>query len=277
MRKNREANGRSISSNAWDRLVGIVLVWLALSATSCGRADGTADSQKEAAAVQAEMNQAVQKVVAIVNQPVKVLPLDDGVEVFRISEPWFHPGAIMPEFRTVDIRKTQDLTYAKWHYVTCVLTPGVMFEGSELEFNSMTKFFYVDRSLPKKKLTEAEMVEINNLYRTIGRCQDRLLSLHAPRAIVIPQPGTGFSQQSGGFQPVGPTVSVHYGDLTLKAISGVPGRRMAMINNQTFMEGETAKVKSNDKQVEVTCKEIRVDSVVIMVDGKTQELKLGHH
>ncbi len=50
-----------------------------------------------------------------------------------------------------------------------------------------------------------------------------------------------------------------------------------MINNQTFMEGETAKVKSNDKQVEVTCKEIRVDSVVIMVDGKTQELKLGHH
>jgi hypothetical protein len=50
----------------------------------------------------------------------------------------------------------------------------VVFVGSEIEFNSMTKYFYVDRSLPKKKLTEAEMVEINDLYRVIGKCEDKL-------------------------------------------------------------------------------------------------------
>jgi len=43
-------------------------------------------------------------------------------------------------------------------YVTSDLNPGVVFVGSEIEFNPMTKFFYIDRSLPKKKLTEAEML-----------------------------------------------------------------------------------------------------------------------
>ena len=38
----------------------------------------------------------------------------------------------------------------------------------------MTKIFYIDRSLPKKKLTEAEMVEINRLYRVIGNCERQL-------------------------------------------------------------------------------------------------------
>ena len=38
----------------------------------------------------------------------------------------------------------------------------------------MTKYFYTDRSVPKKKLTEEEMLEINRLYRIIGQDQDRL-------------------------------------------------------------------------------------------------------
>jgi hypothetical protein len=41
----------------------------------------------------------------------------------------------------------------------------------------MTKYFYIDRSLPKKKLTEAEMLEINKLYRVIGACEEQLLEL----------------------------------------------------------------------------------------------------
>jgi len=44
-----------------------------------------------------------------------------------------------------------------------------MFIGDELEFNSMTKYFYTDRTLPKKRLSDAEMNEINDLYRAIGR------------------------------------------------------------------------------------------------------------
>jgi hypothetical protein len=38
----------------------------------------------------------------------------------------------------------------------------------------MTKFFYLDRSIPKKKLTPEEMVEVNRLYRIIGRCEKEL-------------------------------------------------------------------------------------------------------
>ncbi len=46
--------------------------------------------------------------------------------------------------------------------------------ASELEINAMTKFFYTDRSLPKKQLSEPEMLEINRLYRTIGRDEQAL-------------------------------------------------------------------------------------------------------
>jgi thioredoxin-related protein len=76
------------------------------------------------------------------------------------------------------------------------------------------------------------------------------------------------------FVPIPPTAPMHYGDLALKGISGTKDRRLALINNQTFMAGETAKVKVQDTRIDVTCKEIRDDSVVIVVEGKTQELKI---
>ena len=63
--------------------------------------------------------------------------------------------------------------------------------------------------------------------------------------------------------------------LALKAISGAPESRMALINNQTLMVGESGKVRVRDTRVEVVCKEIREDSVLITVDGKPCELKLG--
>jgi hypothetical protein len=69
------------------------------------------------------------------------------------------------------------LIYASQPYVTSDLNPGVVFIGSELEFNAATKFFYLDRSLPKKRLTEAEMLEINRLYRIIGQDKARLSKL----------------------------------------------------------------------------------------------------
>jgi hypothetical protein len=49
-----------------------------------------------------------------------------------------------------------------------------MFIGRELEFNPMTKYFHTDRTLPKKRLSEAEMLEINRLYRVIGRDEQAL-------------------------------------------------------------------------------------------------------
>jgi thioredoxin-related protein len=74
-----------------------------------------------------------------------------------------------------------------------------------------------------------------------------------------------------------PAVPIHYQSLALKGISGSKKRRMALINNQTLMVGETASVKVQDERVEVCCKEIREDSVLITANGKPLELKLGGH
>jgi hypothetical protein len=66
------------------------------------------------------------------------------------------------------------------------LNPGLMFRARDLEFNPMTKYFYTDRSLPKKRLAEAEMAEINRLYRVIGAREQDLARM---RAGLPPAPG----------------------------------------------------------------------------------------
>ncbi len=118
-----------------------------------------------------ELADAVVRIQRIVNQPAGAQPISTGMNVTMISPGWFHEGTIKPDFDTVDIRKTQQASYDKFDYVTSAANPGIAFTGSELEFNAMTKFFYVDLTLPKKKLSESEMLEINRLYRVIGRCQ----------------------------------------------------------------------------------------------------------
>lgn len=77
------------------------------------------------------------------------------------------------------------------------------------------------------------------------------------------------------FVPIAPVKPNYYSALALKAVSGAPGNRLAMINNETFAVGDTAKVRVRDTRVTVLCKEIREDSVLITVDGKPCELKLG--
>jgi hypothetical protein len=75
--------------------------------------------------------------------------------------------------------------------------------------------------------------------------------------------------------PPPPAVPIHYGPLALKSISGTKDRRIVLINNASMMTGETAKVRVEDRDVIVCCKEIRDDSVMITCDGKQVELKLG--
>ncbi len=128
------------------------------------------------------MDDALARVKAIINQPVRAVPRTPDMQVSMCSPGWFHQGAIKPDYNTVDIRATQDTQYDRRPYFTSDLNPGVVFVGSELEFNPMTKFFYLDRSLPKKKLTEAEMLEINRLYRIIGKCETKL---QPPSALVM--------------------------------------------------------------------------------------------
>ncbi|WP_027061272.1 hypothetical protein [Mesorhizobium loti] len=119
----------------------------------------------------AEVARTEQKVVEIINQPVTHLPRSGSFSVF--SPGWFHQGATKPDFNNVDIRATQERNYEG--YVTSDVNPTEMFIGRELEFNAMTKYFYTDRTLPKKRLSDPEMVEINGLYRVIGRDEQAVL------------------------------------------------------------------------------------------------------
>jgi hypothetical protein len=141
---------------------------------------GATSTEDEIAALKAQKNDAVFKVEDIVNQPITHVKLTPDMSVSHYDDGWFHPGATMPDFDHVDVRKTQSFPYEGEQYVTSPANPGEVFLGSELEFNSMTKFFYTDRLLPKKKLTEDEMLQINQLYRIIGQCNDRLYDLENP-------------------------------------------------------------------------------------------------
>jgi hypothetical protein len=124
------------------------------------------------AALEAEIASARERVVEIVNRPVTHLPRTAEAAVF--SPGWFHPGAVTPDFDTVDVRATQEFPYANDDYVTSDVTPSEMFLGREFEFNAMTKIFYTDRTVPKARLSETDMLEINRLYRIIGRDQRAL-------------------------------------------------------------------------------------------------------
>lgn len=126
------------------------------------------------------MNDAIEKVKVIINQKVGALRRTQGMKVTAYKDGWFHPGATKPNFLNVDVRTTRETPYDQYPYVTSDLNPGYVFIGSHLEFNSMTKYFYTDRSVPKKKLTEAEMIEVNRLYRIIGACERNIRLLQAP-------------------------------------------------------------------------------------------------
>jgi hypothetical protein len=142
----------------------------------------------DVAEARAKLNDALARVRAIVNQPVESFPLTDEIKykapIYRPG--WFHPGAVVPDFNVIEVEKTQELNYAKDEWVTSDATPGLAFRGADLEFNAMTKLFYVDRSLPKKKLTVEEMKEIDQLYRKIGIYAATLQRLGHPWA---PAPG----------------------------------------------------------------------------------------
>jgi hypothetical protein len=93
------------------------------------------------------------------------------------GDTWFHPGATVPDYDKVDITKSQELQYSQYEYVASKLRPDIAFPGTGLEFNSMTKIFYTDRSVPKRRLTKSEMAAVNRLYRVIGRCKADLSRL----------------------------------------------------------------------------------------------------
>ena len=63
-------------------------------------------------------------------------------------------------------------------------------------------------------------------------------------------------------------------ELHLKALSGTPGHRFAIINNHTFETGEEGDILTNAGRSRVRCLEIRDDSVLVQVGGEQRLLHL---
>ena len=155
-------------------------LWLLVLGAPAAFAQTNIDTEKQTkiAALKKERDDAIEQVKKIVNQP---LPRYARVPGMRVRVETYDPGAPTPDFDNVDVRQTQQLVDASQPpFVTCDLASGVVFRSADTEFNEMTKYFITDRSVPKKKLTEAEMLEINRLYRIIGQCRKDILHLSAP-------------------------------------------------------------------------------------------------
>ena len=147
----------------------------------------TGTPEEQIAKLQVQVTNAWQQVSRIVNQPVRAYVRSQNLPVSLFSPGWFHDGAIRPNFDTVDVRQTQEFPYDKAPYVTSDFNPNIVFMGRDLEFNSMTKYFYADRTIPKHKLTEAQMVEINRLYRIIGHGEAEIRRLQHPASAEVAQ------------------------------------------------------------------------------------------
>jgi len=153
---------------------------LLLCLNLCSALTAFAESREEQiAAIKKEKIEAFFQAEDIVNQPVSYLKRTPDMVVQRFAD-WGKHDVVTPDFDYVDVRATQQKLFDGYQYVACDLNPGEVFIGNELEFNERTKYFYNDFRLPKKKLTEAEMLEINRLCRIIGRCNRQLAELQNP-------------------------------------------------------------------------------------------------
>src|SRR5947207_12785481 len=119
---------------------------------SCSAQQVSATTQPQRTAFEAEMKSAVEAVQRIVNQPVARFARTPEMKVSTYRPGWFHEGAIKPDFNNVDVRRTRETSYDGREFVTSDLNPDVVFHGDDLEFNSMTKYLYTDRTVPKKTL-----------------------------------------------------------------------------------------------------------------------------
>ncbi len=71
--------------------------------------------------------------------------------------------------------------------------------------------------------------------------------------------------------PAPVTVAV---ELKLKAISGLPEHRLALINNHTFEAGEEGEVLTTNGRMRIRCLEIHGESAVVQVGPERRELRL---
>jgi hypothetical protein len=60
----------------------------------------------------------------------------------------------------------------------------------------------------------------------------------------------------------------------LRGITGVGDQRFALINNLTFAKGEEGDVKVKNGKIKIRVLEVKERSVVIQIDGRTDQKEL---
>src|SRR5262249_3295330 len=128
-------------------LVGLCLV--ALGGGTHSVAQTATGASIDTNAVKTEIEGAIHQVEKIVNQTVPAYRLSEGMHYSVYKPGWFHEGATKPDFNHVDVRATRETAnYEQHEYCTSDLNPGLVWRGRDLEFNSMTKYFYTNRTFP---------------------------------------------------------------------------------------------------------------------------------
>ncbi len=133
---------------------------------------------KAAAAARGEFDKTTRKVQAIVNQtpPIVPKPADDA-EVYHYS---YHPGANAPDYDAENLLATREIWKGEYAYIEGV--PNVYYRSAECEFNPQTKYFYTSRTVPKKKLSDAEYGELTRLFHLLGQQQKAMANVPPPTA-----------------------------------------------------------------------------------------------
>jgi hypothetical protein len=105
----------------------------------------------------------------------------------------------------------------------------------------------------------------------------------APKSVFTDDPSFGkdpffpksprrkFVPKASNERPPDPTVPEF---ITLRGISSVEGRKLAIINNYTVGEGEEFQLKHNGQPLKIQCVEIKEKSVIINTSGATKEIFL---
>jgi len=173
-----------MKSRRFWRVVSLVLFFNVslLPALLSQTAASIENTNKSVVELQLEMTNAFHQVAAIVNRPPRAFARTSQMDTTVFENGWFHAGATKPDFSNVDVRQSQEVYSARYKskYVASDLNLKMVFLTEEIEFNAATKFFYTNRTLPKRKLTEAEMLQINDLYRIIGRCERAIMRIQNP-------------------------------------------------------------------------------------------------
>ncbi len=133
-------------------------------------------TQLEIASIRLRRARTEERIRSLVNQPPPSLPRTVRMRVQSTSGAWYPETSAAPDYAQVDVRATQQNNYDGKGYLATATDPGVVYLGDELEFNPVLNYYYVDRTLPKKKLTPAEMEQINALFREIAELDQQLKS-----------------------------------------------------------------------------------------------------